>query len=333
MPRPHAGIAISRGSSSIVVIRPHGAVRKLGQFVKQYEDSTVRALVVLAIVATTAHAGEHIVQRGETLEHVAQQYGCSVEQVLRANNLKTTLVKPGTVVRVPACSMKARARSRDRITARRGGDDERARQALAIIDGTTLIAGSRDDDDDDDDKPAIGERLPTGEGYRIRRPNRAFGAPHVVEHLKQAIALVRALYPDVHTLAIGDISAEHGGKLANHLSHRTGLDVDVGFFFHTMPEGYPDKFVAANADLDLEATWALLTAFARTQPLDDGVQMIFLDYDIQARLHAWARKRGTPDEQLAQILQYPRGEESFSGLVRHWPNHTDHMHVRFKAAK
>jgi hypothetical protein len=151
--------------------------------------------------------------------------------------------------------------------------------------------------------------------------------------LKQAIALVRALYPDVHTLAIGDISAEHGGKLANHLSHRTGPDVDVGFFFHTMPEGYPYKFVAANADLDLEATWALLTAFARTQPLDDGVQMIFLDYDIQARLHAWARKRGTPDEQLAQILQYPRGEESFSGLVRHWPNHTDHMHVRFKAAK
>ena len=292
----------------------------------------MRSLLVLALVCSPALAGEHIVQRGETLEHVAQQYGCTVEQVLRANRLTTTLVRAGTVVQVPACSLKARARGREKITARRASDVERAQQALAIIDGTTLIASSRDDDDDDD-RPKIGEKLPTGEGYQIRRPKRAFGAPHVVDHLQKAIQIVRALYPDVHTLAIGDISAEHGGKLANHLSHRTGLDVDVGFFFNTMPEGYPDKFVAANADLDLEATWALLTAFARTQHLDDGVQMIFLDYDIQARLHAWARKRGTPDDQLAAILQYPRGEESYSGLVRHWPNHSDHMHVRFKAGK
>lgn len=293
----------------------------------QYEDRCVRSLLVIAWLATSALAGDHTVQRGETLEHVAHQYGCSVEAVLRANGLNTTLVKPGTVVRVPACSMKTRARARDKITARRADNADRARRALAVIDGTTLIAVSRDDDDD---KPKIGERLPMGEGYRIRRPTRAFGAPHVVDYLEKTIQVVRALYPEVHTLAIGDISAEHGGKLANHLSHRTGLDVDVGFYFYTMPPGYPDKFVAANTDLDLEATWALLTAFARTQHLDDGVQMIFLDYDIQARLHAWARKRGTPDDQLAQILQYPRGEESFSGLVRHWPNHADHMHVRFK---
>jgi len=308
--------------------------------VKEREDIAVRSLIVVALLCATAEAGEHVVQRGETLEHVAQQYGCTVEAVLRANRLNTVLVKPGTVVQVPTCTLKTRARTRERITGKPVDDAARARQALAVIDGTTLIATSREAPDDDDrdepiSKPWNGklrgaERLPTGEGYRIRRPNRAFGAPHVVEHLKDAIAIVRALYPDVHTLAIGDLSAEHGGKLANHHSHQTGLDVDVGFFFHAMPEGYPDRFVAANTDLDLAATWSLLTAFSRTTHLDNGVQMIFLDYDIQARLHAWARKRGTPDDQLASILQYPRGKDSLSGLVRHWPNHADHLHVRFK---
>jgi hypothetical protein len=292
----------------------------------------VRSLIVVALLCATAEAGEHIVQRGETLEHVAQQYGCSIEAVLRANRLDTVLVKPGTVVQIPSCSMKSRARSRERITARPVDDAARARQALAVIDGTTLIASSREEEPV---RPAPklrdAERLPSGDGYRIRRPQRAFGAPHVVEHLRDVIAIVRALYPGVHTLAIGDISAESGGKLANHVSHQTGVDVDVGFYFHVMPEGYPDRFVAANADLDLEATWALLTAFARTSHLDDGVKMIFLDYDVQARLHAWARKRGTPDDQLASLLQYPRGKDSLSGLVRHWPHHADHLHVRFKA--
>ncbi|HLL20912.1 MAG TPA: penicillin-insensitive murein endopeptidase, partial [Kofleriaceae bacterium] len=233
------------------------------------------------------------------------------------------------------CAPKSRARG----SAGTGDDAFRARRALAVIDGTTLTAAARDGEDDVTvPRPASvklrdAERLPLGEGYRIRRPSRAYGAPHVVEHLRAAIAIVRALYPDVHTLAIGDLSAEHGGKLANHLSHQTGLDVDLGFYFHQVPAGYPDRFVAANADLDLAATWSLLTAFARTSHLGDGVHMMFLDYGIQARLYAWARKRGTPDDQLAVLLQYPRGSDTLVGLVRHWPNHADHLHVRFKAAK
>ena len=312
-------------------------VRKVGQFVEKREHGDVRSLLVLALLSGvdigTAAAHEHVVQRGETLEHVAQQYGCTVEAVLRANRLDTTLVRAGTVVKVPTCTLQARARTRERIGISRPRDDvSRARQALAVIDGTSVVVG------DDTDRPWNGrlrraERLPTGDGYRIRRPHRAYGEPHVVEHVKNAIGIVRALYPDVHTLAIGDLSARGGGKLANHVSHQTGLDVDLGFYFHTVPPGYPDRFVAANADLDLEATWALLTAFARTSHLDDGVQMIFLDYDVQARLHQWARKRGTPDDQLAQLLQYPRGKDSYSGLVRHWPHHADHLHVRFKARR
>ena len=286
-------------------------------------------------------------ERGETLEHVATVYGCTTEAVLRANRLHTTLVRPGTVVVIPACT---KARPRDTAAVDPSSDDDqRARRALAVIDGATVISRREPPPPSTIERPMHdgpsasegqpwngrlhnGEALPRGDGYQIRRPQRAFGATHVVEHLQRVIAEVRALYPNVHTLAIGDLSAEHGGTLAGHVSHQSGLDVDIGFYYAKVPADYPNQFVTADSDLDLEATWALITAFARTAQLDTGVQLILLDYDIQARLYKWARKRGTPDDQLAQILQYPRGKDVIVGIVRHWPHHADHLHVRFKPA-
>jgi murein endopeptidase len=291
------------------------------------------AALPLLFVCSNAFAEQHVVQKGETLEHIARAYGCSVDAIERANSLKTTLIKPGTAIEVPSCSLRSRAqvrsgsapRARARAT---DDDDDKAKAALAVIDGAswqpraasapTGIAGGF-------------AALAQGEGYELRRPTRAYGEPHVIEHLRSTIAVVRALYPDVHTLAIGDISAAKGGKLDNHKSHRTGLDVDVGFYFTKVPDGYPDRFVAANKDLDIEATWALLTAFARTTQTEDGVEVIFLDYAVQKRLYEWARGRGTPDGDLAELFQYPRGKDSMNGLARHWPNHADHLHVRFKA--
>jgi LysM repeat protein len=288
----------------------------------------MRSLLVLALLAGSASAERYVVQRGETLEHVATAKGCSVETLQRANNLKTTLVRPGTTIEVPDCSLRTRARVRTRTKPRTVDDDEKAAAALSVIDGAAWQPRASAQPD-----PGGFASLAQGEGYELRRPQRAYGERHVIEHLRSTIAVVRALYPDVHTLAIGDISAAHGGKLDNHKSHQTGLDVDVGFYFKKVPDGYPDKFVGANADLDLEATWALLVAFARTTSIDDGVEMIFLDYAVQKRLYDWARARGTPDEDLADLLQYPRGKDSMSGLVRHWPNHSDHLHVRFKPVR
>ncbi|HET9988665.1 MAG TPA: penicillin-insensitive murein endopeptidase, partial [Kofleriaceae bacterium] len=230
-----------------------------------------------------------------------------------------------------------------------GDEDDKAKQALAVIDGATWIAPTEVAHDAPAREGAaahgsdLGEsigapwagalahaaKLEAGDGYVVRRPARAFGAKHVVERLRGAIAEVRALYPEVHTLAIGDISAEHGGKISDHHSHQSGLDVDVGFYFTKLPAGAPG-FVEANASLDLEATWALLAAFARTAALDDGVEMIFLDYDVQHRLYDYAKRRGTPERELDFMFQYPHGRDELSGLVRHWPGHANHMHVRFR---
>lgn len=303
----------------------------------------MRPLVILALLAGSASAGTHVMERGETLEHVAKFYGCSTEALMKANNVKTTLVKAGTVVRIPACNVRARAR--ERATS----PEAKAEAALAVIDGASVVKTARAEDvvepAEDGDGPTEslgqpwngklvnGERMPRGEGYQLRRPQRAFGASHVVEHLQHAIAEVRALYPEVHTLAIGDLSQRGGGKIGDHHSHQSGLDVDVGFYFTRVPDGYPDTFVTANSELDLQATWALLTAFTRTSDLETGVQLIFLDYDVQARLYKFAKQRGTPDNDLAVIFQYPRGKDTLAGLVRHWPHHADHLHVRFKASR
>jgi hypothetical protein len=295
----------------------------------------VRAVLALTLlVCAPAYAERHVMERGETLQHVADAYGCSVDEVMRANDVKTTLLPAGTVVDVPKCSIRLRAQTRtreDKPRAKPLSDDAKARAALAVIDGASWVEPAKP-------APTQGplrdsKALGGGDGYRVRRPQLAFGAPYVVDHLRGVIGEVRALYPDVHTLAIGDISAEHGGRLAAHKSHQNGLDVDVGFYFTQQPDGYPERFAPADSTLDLQATWALLTAFARTTDLDDGVEIMFLDYAVQRRLYTWAQKRGTPEADLEQLFQYPHGKDAMSGMIRHWPNHADHVHVRFKSRR
>ena len=52
----------------------------------------VRALLALLLLTGTAGAERYVMQRGETLEHVATAKGCSVELLMRVNNVKTTLI-------------------------------------------------------------------------------------------------------------------------------------------------------------------------------------------------------------------------------------------------
>lgn len=297
-------------------------------------------MIVLVALCRPAEAGRHVVARGETLERVARAYGCTADAVLRANHLTTTIVPPGTVVQIPPCP-RAAARAPVRTAAApaataASADDDRARRALATIDaraGTSPAAATAVAESVGvpwNGRLRGGARLPQGEGYHVRRPENAFGATHVVEHVLGAITSVRALYPDLHPLAIGDLSAPRGGPLAEHHSHQSGLDIDVGFFFHAQPAGYPAAFAAADDNLDLAATWALVSAFARTADQPGGVEFIFLDQAVQARLYRWALDRGTPEAQLAEIFQYPRGKDALAGVVRHWPNHADHIHVRFR---
>jgi hypothetical protein len=176
-------------------------------------------------------------------------------------------------------------------------------------------------------------RLPSAEGIHIRRPHRSFGTRTTVEHVRRAIRTTRDAFPKAHTLAIGDLSAEHGGWISEHASHRSGRDIDLGFFFKKQPAGYPESFVlATNDNLDLPATFSLLANLLDSAGLDGGVQLVFLDYNVQGQLYRWGKDNGVPQRILDQIFQYPHGR-SADGLVRHHPNHADHFHVRFRCAQ
>ena len=173
--------------------------------------------------------------------------------------------------------------------------------------------------------------LPPGEGYFIRRPGRAFGTQTTIELTERAISETLDAFPDEHVLAIGDISAPSGGLITQHRSHQSGRDIDVGLFYREKPAGYPADFIHADEDnLDCAATFKLLESFLATADDDGGVQMIFLDFDVQGILYDWALDHGVSERRLERIFQYPHGRGSSEGIVRHEPNHDNHMHVRFK---
>jgi murein endopeptidase len=174
-------------------------------------------------------------------------------------------------------------------------------------------------------------RLPAGEGYVIRRPQRAFGTRATVERVERALADWRDRFPDAHVLAIGDLSAEHGGAITEHHSHQSGRDIDVGLVYKIKPLAYPRSFVTATEDnLDCAATFALIAAFADTAHEDGGVQVMFLDFGVQRLLYRWALDRGIDEARLGKLFQFPNGRGASYGLVRHEPNHDNHVHVRFR---
>jgi len=173
--------------------------------------------------------------------------------------------------------------------------------------------------------------LPPGDGYFIRRPQRAYGTETTIELTERAISETLDAFPDEHVLAIGYISAPSGGTITQHRSHQSGRDIDVGLFYREQPTGYPASFIHADEDnLDCAATFKLLESFLATSDDDGGVQMIFLDFDVQGILYDWALDHGISERRLERIFQYPHGRGSSEGIVRHEPNHDNHMHVRFK---
>ncbi len=177
------------------------------------------------------------------------------------------------------------------------------------------------------------DRLTEGDGYLLRRPHRTFGTRTTIAHVERVLAELRRKFPHLHTLAIGDLSSESGGRISEHRSHQSGRDIDLGLYFFEKPAGYPERFVVATEDtLDAAATWALVSALVDTAEQDGGLAVIFLDYGVQGILYRWALADGVDQEHLGRVFQYPRGRHAGAGLVRHAPNHADHIHARFRCA-
>jgi murein endopeptidase len=170
-----------------------------------------------------------------------------------------------------------------------------------------------------------GRRLPTGPGYAIREPERSFGTDEAVDALIAGLAHLARRYPRAPAIAVHDLSLRRGGPMTDHRSHQSGRDADLA---------YPQKRCAGTCGfervapeaLDAERAFALLRYLLER----DELEAVFIDYRLQRPLYEAARAQGATAEQLARWFQYPHGRGNPHGVIRHFPKHADHMHLRFR---
>jgi penicillin-insensitive murein DD-endopeptidase len=159
---------------------------------------------------------------------------------------------------------------------------------------------------------------------------RAYGHPALVLMLGRTAKQVARGAPG-SVMLVGDLSSEHGGKLAGHASHQSGRDADIGFYA-TDARGRAvvlDRFVAFAADgrardgsgllFDDWRNWLLLEAWAQDRRA--GLSHIFVSTPLKNRLLAWARRRPAFQKRIdrvAALLKQPENSEP----------HDDHFHVR-----
>lgn len=161
--------------------------------------------------------------------------------------------------------------------------------------------------------------FPEDERWVLVDPENAWGTTETVEYLRTAIEAVHRQFPNGHPVFVGDISSKRGGYLRPHLSHQSGKDVDVGYFYTREPKWYAR---ARATNLDRPRTWA----FVRALITRTDVHYIFIDRRIQRVLRSYAESIGEDPGWLASIFEGTRSEPA---IIRHEPGHDTHLHVRF----
>ena len=126
--------------------------------------------------------------------------------------------------------------------------------------------------------------------------HRLYGNERTIRAILSVIGAYRAAHADAPRVVVGDISLRDGGSMDQHVSHQNGLDVDVY---------YPrlDRRLSApiaTGQIDRELAQDLLDRFVAA-----GAQTVFVGYST--------------------------GLRGASGVVVPYPNHENHMHVRFPA--
>ncbi len=311
-----------------------------------------RAALLLAAVMSgsgevRADSLEHSVAPGETLSAIARGHGVSVDEILALNpELDPDRVRAGQRIAIEP------RRSRVSYTVQPGDTLRHIAQAHAVslreltrwnpsIDPERIRAGRQltiypkepESRSESVGSPARGQivharRLPPGMGYAVREPERAWGTDETVRAVVAAFARARSEHPSAPRLWVHDLSLRGGGPIDDHRSHQSGRDVDIAYpqiDCSDRPCGFRRL---GPRELDAEVAWTLLRYWLER----DLLEAVFVDYRLQAPLYREARARGASADQLARWFQYPRGRSGAHGVIRHFPKHADHMHVRFACA-
>ncbi len=134
-------------------------------------------------------------------------------------------------------------------------------------------------------------------------------------------------YPNGERLQIGDMSARKGGFVGRHSSHQNGLDADIAYYRVNKKEqavehnGFAEVFVKNGKitnNFDLERNWELIRSLVAT----NRVPRIFVDAAIKKAFCDYTVALGTRKSEIETLR-----------VLRPWPNHADHLHLRLTCPK
>jgi len=167
------------------------------------------------------------------------------------------------------------------------------------------------------------EQLVSAPGIVSNKAESNWGRPPMVSLLRRSFHELYKRWPGRHPALIGSLSRPGGGRLGRHKSHRSGQDVDIGYF--TL-EANRDRWGKPRLDeIDYQRTWFLIDSLERTGQL----AAIYMSTDIQRRLYSYALNHGESKQRLSILFQYPGAGGDKTTLIRYAPGHRDHFHVRF----
>ncbi|MEN9787154.1 MAG: hypothetical protein RLZZ299_2418 [Pseudomonadota bacterium] len=167
--------------------------------------------------------------------------------------------------------------------------------------------------------------------YSRIAPNDAWGTPTLVDLVIAAGRHMSWTMPKASPFAVGDLSRRFGGPSVGHISHRGGVDADIGLYRQGGFQARNQFLDLAPSQVDLAATWELMRFF-----LDSGmVDFILLDRAHIVRIKAFTLSQGLlTHEEAARVFPVEGSREAWqtTGIVRHAAHHRDHMHVRVLCA-
>lgn len=126
-------------------------------------------------------------------------------------------------------------------------------------------------------------------------PRRLFGHERTIRATLSVLTAYRGAHPDAPRVVIGDLSFRHGGRMDQHVSHQNGLDVDV--YYPRLDRQL--RAPTASRQIDRRLAQELLDGFVAA-----GAKVVFVGFST--------------------------GLRGDSGVVVPYPNHENHMHVRFR---
>lgn len=300
--------------------------------------------LVLVLAPSPAEAGRvrYTVAPGDTLLGIALEYDVSVSDIRRWNDLSSDNIRVGQTLTIRTSSGSGE-RVREEYTVRSGDTGMGIARRINVswsdlerwnsrVNFDRLSVGqsiyyyvdgggdSRSSGRPNRGRLRSGRQLESGNGFRVRSRERAWGNELTVVAIQNGISRVQARYIDVPNVVVNDLSYERGGPMSPHVSHQNGRDVDISYYRNDCEDECAWQEIGPD-ELNVELQWYLFRLW-----IDQGlVEYIFVDRELQRPLYDYAEARGATEAQLEEWFEIHDG----GGYIRHEPGHDDHFHARF----